>query len=328
MTKKLLCLLLVAAMLAALLAGCGAASKDAAADYVTNGMAPAEKAPESPAYGNLNHSESASSPAETEQKLIKKVYMTVETEDLPQLMGLLAERVSSLGGYIESQELYNGSAYSSYRSRSAHLTIRIPAQRLAEFESDVQGSSNVVRHTSSQEDVTLTYVATESRIKALEVEQDRLLELLAKADNMSDLLEIESRLTDVRYELENITSQLRVLENKVSYATVDLDIEQVQVYTPVEQATVWQRIARGFRENWKNLKENLKDLFVWIVTYSPQLVIYGGIGTGIYLLLRRRARKKKAARANKPISQAWAPVPPVKPEDTKADPETPKKEEN
>ena len=141
--------------------------------------------------------------------------------------------------------------------------------------------------------MTLTYVSTESRIKALETEQERLLELLSKAENMSDLLEIESRLTDVRYELENVTSQLRVLANKVDYATVDLYIDQVKVYTEVEEQTVWQRIGSGFTNNLKELGEWLTDFFVWLVTYSPQLVIFAVMAVVAIRLLRRRSRKRQ-----------------------------------
>ena len=153
--------------------------------------------------------------------------------------------------------------------------------------------SNVVSYNESQEDVTLTYVSTESRVKALETEQERLLELLSKAENMSDLLEIEARLTDVRYELENVTSQLRVLANKVDYATVNLYISQVKVYTEVEEQTVWQRIGSGFKKNLKNMGESLEDFFVWLVTYSPQIVITVVVVALLLTLLYRRGKKSR-----------------------------------
>ena len=99
------------------------------------------------------------------------------TEDLEALLPLISEKISALGGYVEEQELYNGSSYSSYRSRSASLKVRIPAQDLNSFVENIKGVSNVVTYNESTENVTLPYVATESRVKALEVEQERLLEL-------------------------------------------------------------------------------------------------------------------------------------------------------
>lgn len=296
--KKLLALLLALMVTASVLTGCGASSKSVAMDQaMPEAAAPMENAKYemadevtlSSAAGGAGVAEEA----QTNQKLIRRVHISAETEDLETLLGSLTAQVRALDGYIENQELYNGSAYSSYRHRSANLTIRIPAAKLDAFIGEVHSVSNVVSYNESQEDVTLTYVSTESRIKALETEQERLLELLSQAENMSDLLEIESRLTDVRYELENVTSQLRVLANKVDYATVDLYIDQVKVYTEVEEQTVWQRIGSGFKQNLSDLGEWLTDFFVWLVTYSPQLVIFALIAVVAIRLLRRRNKKRQ-----------------------------------
>ena len=285
--KRLFALLLVVL----LLTGCGAKSMDAA-----NGAAAAQVEEvyyEAADSISLNTSASASESGNVEQKLIKRVSMNAETEDLDALLAQLSQKISDLGGYVEYQELYNGSAYSSYRYRSANLTIRIPAARLGEFTEQVQGVSNVVSYNESQDDVTLTYVDTESRMNALKVEEERLLELLSKAENMSDLLEIEARLTDVRYELESTTSQLRVLENQVSYATVELNIDQVKVYTEVEEQTVWQRIGSGFQKNLRGIGDDLVDFFVWVVTYSPQLLFWVLVIAGAVFLLRRKLRNSR-----------------------------------
>ena len=275
--KKFVSLTLAVLMVLGLLSGCGASSmpKDAAAPAAREEMA--VEAPMMMANGTITSDSAAEvgqSVPGTEQKLIKTIRMEAETEDLDALLPQINEKINGLGGYVENQELYNGSSYSSYRHRNASLTIRIPAENLNGFVEDVKGVSNVVSYNESTENVTLQYVSTESRVKALEVEQERLLELLGKAENMADLLEIEARLTDVRYELESVTSQLRVLANQVDYATVHLYINQVKVYTETEEQTVWQRIGSGFKENLKDMGENLTDFFVWIVTYSPQLILW------------------------------------------------------
>ena len=300
--RKLTALLMAFAMTALLLTGCGASSKGVAMD-----MAMPEAAPmETPMMDEMKNSISANSAAggtsanvQTGQKLIRKVNIDAETEDLETLLVSLTAQINALGGYIEQQELYNGSAYSSYRSRSANLTIRIPAEKLDSFIGQVKDVSNVVSYNESQDDVTLTYVSTESRIKALETEQERLLELLSKAENMSDLLEIEARLTDVRYELESVKSQLLVLANKVDYATVNLYITQVKEYTEVDEQTVWQRISSGFKQNLKNLGEGIVDFFVWLVTYSPQILLSIALIAGGSFLLRRLKTRKCNCRKKK-----------------------------
>ena len=273
--KQLLSLLLVVLLTVSLTTGCGASSRPMTQDVaMEEPAAPMENMKYEMADGVTLYSTTNTTSGgnvQTGQKLIRRVNIDAETEDLEALLPGLTAKITQLNGYIENQELYNGSSYASYRNRSANLTIRIPADQLDNFLQQVKDVSNVVSYNESQEDVTLTYVSTESRVKALETEQERLLELLSKAENMSDLLEIEARLTDVRYELENVTSQLRVLANKVDYATVNLYISQVKVYTEVEEQTVWQRIGSGFKKNLKNLGESLEDFFVWLVTYSPQI---------------------------------------------------------
>ena len=289
-TMKFVALLLALTMLA----GCGASYKNEAA----MDMAVAETwAPEAPAGSTLSSmSDSAAQEVNTDQKLIKRVEMEAETEDLEALLPQLMAEISGLNGYVESQEVYNGSSYSSYRYRNAQLTIRVPAENLDKLVSQVKGASNVVIYNESVEDVTLTYVDMETRIMVLTAERDRLLELMEKAESISDLLEIEARLTQVRGNLESINSQLKVLQNQVSYATVQLYIEQVKVYTEVEEQTVWQRIASGFTKNLKNMWEEIIDTFVWVVTYSPQLLLWAVVIVLIILVIRS-TRKKKVAKA-------------------------------
>lgn len=305
--KKMTAILVTLCMLAALLAGCGGASKSTQA-FDAAAAAPAEAA--NGAYYDMESakSEDGGLTGDTDstvlpegRKWIITVNMSAETEDLDALMEALNGKISGLGGYVEDQDSYNGSMYSSRRYRSASLTVRVPAERVDEFTAEMSGIANVVSTNLSREDITLSYVATESRVKALQTEEARLLELMEQAETMADLLEIESRLTDVRYELENRASQLRLYDNQVDYATIYLSIDEVQEYTPVEEPTVWERISGGFVSSIKGVGNGLLDLLVWVLAKSPYLVILGGVTVGVVVLIKKRkARKaeKKAAKQN------------------------------
>ena len=286
-TMKLIALLLVLTMLA----GCGASSMK---HEMAMEMPMATEAASAPLYSSAD---SASPEVATDQKLIKRVNMDAETEDLEALLPLLMEEISALNGYVESQEIFNGSSVASYRYRHALLTIRVPAENLDNLVTQVRDASNVVSYNESVEDVTLTYVDLETRILVLETERDRLLELMEQAETMSDLLEIEARLTQVRGDLESINSQLRVLQNQVNYATIELYIDQVKAYTEMEEQTVWQRIGSGFKKNLQNIGEDLVDFFVWAITYSPQLILWAAIITVAVIVLRRKLRKQKVNKA-------------------------------
>ncbi len=276
------------------LSACGGSSmkNEAAMDY-----APA--APQEMANGSLTTDSESKAVLPADRKLIRTFRINAETEELDTLLTALDKKIAELDGYVETREVYNGSTYASRRYRHADLTIRIPAENVDGFVEHVKGASNVVSSNESIDDVTLTYVDTESRVQALETEQDRLLELMAKAETMADLLEVESRLTDVRYELESYTSRLKALENQVSYATVHLAISEVQEYTPVAEKTTWQRIAEGFVDSLEGIWDGAVEIFVWVLANSPYLVLFGGIGTVVVILLRKRKKQvKKAPRKN------------------------------
>lgn len=277
-------------VLACILTGCGGVAMDS----VENGMSGSTGSFDG-IYEEFAPGDPGSGAQLSDQKLITTVEINAETEDLDALMPQLSEHIAQLGGYVEFQNTYYGSAYSSYRHRSANMTIRIPADKLNDFLLHVEGASNVISKQQSQDNVTLQYVDTESRVAALEAERDRLMELLEQAGDLSDLLKIEERLTDVLYDLESTTAKLRSLDNQVSYATVNLYIDEVKIFTETQEQTVWQRIASGFGGNLRNIGEDIVDFFIWLVTYSPQLIVIGGI---IWLAVRtvRRAIKKRRAR--------------------------------
>lgn len=122
--------------------------------------------------------------ATADRKLIKTVNMDVETREYDKLLSAVENKVTELGGYIESLDAYNGSTYYSYRStRNANLTIRIPKDRLEEFQNTVSELGNVTSRSENVQDVTLTYVDLQSHRDALRTEQERLLQLLEQAES-------------------------------------------------------------------------------------------------------------------------------------------------
>ena len=302
--KKYLSLLLSLALLAALLTGCGSAGKSAVSydsgmvEYAVSdeaAMAPAEGA----AMKNTA-ADTGSTQLPQNRKWIVTVNLTAETDDLDALRSALDEKIAALNGYVEDQSVYNGSIYDSGRRyRSANLTVRIPADSIDAFLQDVGGLANIVRQNKSIEDVTLSYVATESRLKALETEEARLLELLSQAETMTDLLEIEARLSEVRSELENYASQKRLYDNQIDYATIYIAIEEVQEYTPTEEPSLWERIRDGFKDNLEGVGEGLLDVLVWFIVSIPTLVVLAVVVLILVLIVRRIRRHRKAKKAAK-----------------------------
>ena len=227
-------------------------------------------------------------PAQSDRKLIRTVSMDAETENYDALITALEEKLTALGGYTESRQT---GTYGSTR-RWSSMTIRIPADNLSAFVTHVSQNANVLSTSEETKDVTLQYVDTESKITALETEQARLLELLAGAQNLSEILEIEARLSDVTYELERYASQKRSYDNQITYATVRLTVEEVEVLTPVEEPSVFDRIRTGFTSSLRGVSDGLVNLFVLLVAGSPYLLVYGAV-IGAILAISSRIRKRK-----------------------------------
>ena len=293
--KKILSVMLCAALVLTLTA-CGGSAKNTSA----MGVMREEAAAEAPAMmadnaASLKGAQPQSAALPEGRKWIITIDMTVETDDLDMLTADLDQKIKSLGGYVEDQSVHNGSNYASRRYRSANLTVRIPEEKADQFTSDISGLANVVSQNLRREDITLNYVATSSRVTALETEEARLLELLAQAETMEDLLTIEARLTDVRYELENYTSQLRLYDNQIDYATIYLYIEEVQEYTPVEEPGFFERIRNTFSDALEGLGDGIVNITVFLVGNSPYILVFCAVAFVIFKLAKGpkiRFRKK------------------------------------
>lgn len=303
--KRLFALLLV---LTLLLSGCGGQSMAGNSAVRGDSMSGAEMEDAGLMDSMENGKTEMTQP--TAQKLIRKVWLDAETEELDTLLGNVEERIAELSGYVEQRQVYHGSKNTSRRYRNAELTIRIPADKLQSFVDSMGENANITSTREETEDVTLSYVATESKKAALETEQTRLLELLAKAESMDDILQIEKRLTEVRTQLEQIVSQLRLYDNLVSYSTVYLTVSEVKEYTVVQEPeTIWDRIGTGFAESWKDMCRGLEDFFVLLICAIPYLLPLAVIAA-VILLLVLRAKKKKQKKMQQP---PMAP-PPVTPQ--------------
>lgn len=285
--KRFLALSVAILLITTLFAGCGKGSmmdvveQNQAMDM--EAIAPEEGLADSVAKSDVDIPEN--------QKLIRTLYVDAETENMDELLTKVDARISELGGYVEAREVTNDSIYAQYSNRYASLTIRIPAENVDAFVGHVSEASNITSNRETTEDVTLQYVAVESRIKALETEEARLLELLAKAENMNDLLQIEARLTEVRMELEQVTSQLRVYDNRVNYGTIHLNLHEVEEYTEPEPETFWQRITTGLGDSLESLGNGFVNVLAFLIIAMPYLLVFVAPGIVIWIVVRRKKKK-------------------------------------
>lgn len=330
MKKRKIALTLGICLLAATLqTGCGGASKDSAVTESAAAVAPMEEmyyadnamgmvtAGSSAEMKEMETAEDAlmeeagtdvgkqQAEVTIERKLIRTVDLNLETENYDALMEGLEQEINSLGGYIEYKDAYHGnynSRINGYRNRHANITARIPANKLDEFTGRVAEIGNITYESESVEDVTLQYVDLSSHKKMLLTEQERLMELLENAESIDDIIVIESRLSEVRYEIESMESQLRTFDNQVDYSTVHINVEEVERYTPQPEKTTWERIKSGFSENVYRVTNGIKNFAIEFVIAIPVLLAWAvviAVGVIVIRVVLKKKHKRDAEKVEK-----------------------------
>ena len=241
----------------------------------------------------LSPSSDIGSPADTGRKLIRDVNMSVEARDFDGVLSQITDKVRELGGYVESSDV-SGISVNSYggsQQRYADIRARIPADRLDRFVETVESAGNVTSKQEQVTDVTLRYSDVQSRKKSMEIEQERLWALLEKAESLDAVVALEARLSEIRYELESYTSQLRLYDNQVDYSTVSINMREVKDLTPTAPDSIGTRIQKGFNRSLNNLGEAGTDLIVWIASNSPILLVLAVIIAAVVLFVRGLSRR-------------------------------------
>jgi hypothetical protein len=286
--------------------GIAAGKSMAGAQYVSNSGNGVDTAPQD---GSLTSGEDSD---KVTRKLVKTVYLSAETEDLDSFETSLGKQVSDVGGYIESSSISNGNgavyyddpSYSSSSSQTRYgsYTIRIPAEKLDSFVAEVSGETNVLSQSTNVDDITLQYVDNQSKIDALKIEQQNLMDMLKKAETVEDMIAIQAQLTSVNADLQSYQSQQNYYDNQVDYATLNVDVTEVQKYTPAVEKDTPTRMKEGLEKNWHQFLVNLREFAIWFVSNLPYIifwVVFAIIFIVIFKAIRRHSRKYQARREAK-----------------------------
>ena len=227
----------------------------------------------------------------TEQKLIKTVNMSAETTEFDTLVADVRAKTESAGGYVENSDV--GGDYGMDMTRYAYFVLRIPADKLDDFVGEVKNASNVRSFGESTEDVTLQYTDLDTHIKALREELNALFSMMEQATSMEDILAIQSQITEVRYEIENYESQLRVYDNQVTYSTVYLDLYEVNRESSTAGTTFGERVKIKFNDNLYQMGQGFQNFMVGLLGGLPILLPIVVICVVVVVVLRKLWKKRK-----------------------------------
>ncbi|HWS28619.1 MAG TPA: DUF4349 domain-containing protein [Clostridia bacterium] len=230
-------------------------------------------------------------------KIIRTFSVSFETDTFDSDLSAITKSAMDMGGYVESSQV-NGRKPEVYSDagRNAYLTLRIPAEKADEFVEGVKGYGTLISANENAKDVTEAYFDLETRLEVLHTQLDRLKSILVTTDNLADIIALEKEIADVTLQIEQFTTEVRRYDGLISYATVTVSIEELRLNEgPAAQATVGERIDRGFTDTLYGVGTFFVNLFVFLVSALPVLVVLGVIALIVVLIVRgsQKRRKKK-----------------------------------
>ncbi|WP_067837689.1 DUF4349 domain-containing protein [Amphibacillus sediminis] len=241
--------------------------------------------------GEANMTETLEARAETDtlnRQIIYHAYLDLEVRDFDSALETIEQNSASIDGYIVNRQINQ----LDNNEQQGHFTIRIPQQDLDFFLKSLESDNVAISHQQiNGDDVTEQYLDLETRLASKQRVEARLLEFIDDAENTEDLLNISRDLADVQLEIEQLKGQLQYYDNRIEYATVELNIEQVNTELVHEQdLQVWQRIKNQLLKSYNLIVIGSTSLIVFLIGNLPILLIVSLLTWGLY---RRFYRKRK-----------------------------------
>ena len=228
-------------------------------------------------YDKASNENSDESLNKSNRKIIKSGHMEVETLTFDETIDTMIRRLEAIGGYVEYSNItgkrinYQG----VNERRSANFRLRIPEKHFQEYIREIGNLGNVVREGNDSDDITGAYFDNEARLKSLEIQEERLLEILKKAEDVKDIIELERELSDLRYRIENLTGTIRKWDNLISYSTLEVSLSEVFEIKEVKPVptTLGQRMKDGFANSIEVLGELGEGFMVLISSLLPFMIL-------------------------------------------------------
>lgn len=288
-------------LLLGLLSGCGGSGDNATASDTASSSVATDGADDAGgSYGvrpeaavtEETTGESAEDGGEDRLENAKMIYtarMEVETTGFDDADADLRTLVEDLGGYFEQAAAHNYS--SGYRS--GDYTARIPADQFQAFLDRVGTICHVTYKEEGSENVSEAYYDAESRLVTQQTKLERLQNLLAQAENMEDIITIESAISDTELEIERLTGTLRRYDSLVDYATVYISLQEVYQLSNVEEpaTSFGSRMGAAFASGWRGFVSALESLAVTLAYGWVWLLLLVVIGAAAGRILWKRKHR-------------------------------------
>jgi len=217
-----------------------------------------------------------------EQKIIKEATLRFETDNLETSFIQIEKAVAA-----SKARIINDSEGKDYATAFRNLIIKVPSQNFDLFVNDVsKGVSYFETKNISAEDVTEQYIDLTSRLKTKKKLEERYLEILKKANKVSDILEIEEQISAIREEIEAKEGQLKYLESRVSESTLTIEFYKTIVEKEGVKISYGSKLGNAVKSGFYTLS----DLLISLLSVWPLIIIFFVLA---YFIRKRFKRRKK-----------------------------------
>lgn len=228
-----------------------------------------------------------SSSSTTNRKIVKTATLSIKTKNYESFMTGIKQKIVQYGGYVEQSQEYN---YDNNSNRNANMEVKIPADKLENFIEELASIGTITSKTIASDDITDSYIDVESRIKALETEEETLLGILKKAESLTDVIELQKRLSEVRADLEAMKAQKQSYDGMVSYSGVTLDINEVERVVEGDD-TFFGEVKEKLMNNLYDLGDFFRDFAINLIASLPYIAIIGVVAA-IVIVIIKKVRKR------------------------------------
>ena len=228
-------------------------------------------------------------------KIIKTANAEMRTTKYDDFLTSLYAKITEFSGYTDG-ETFSGSG----KYRRATVTVRIPAARHEEFKTALSGLGTMSYYSANKQDVTLTYEILKSEVDTLTAEiavVEELFEIAKQNKDLNEISKIEEKLTDLRLRVAEANARLTVYDNSIAYSTIYLTVyeaEEIVTPEPEPEPTAIERIGSNLKRAFTGIGEFFVDLFVFIVSAIPYLLVIALFASVPVTLITLKIRKKRA----------------------------------
>jgi hypothetical protein len=212
------------------------------------------------------------------RKLIKDARLAFETKDMQATRKKVADILVKYNAYLD-----NENEFSTEYELSNSMTIRVQYDKFEKFVDELLANENkVVEKSIDVRDITAEFMDVEARLRTQKELENRYRELLARGNSVTELLEVERALANVRAEIESMESRMKYMSNRVALSTVNL-----RYFKTLESKnfSFWEQVAKGFENGWLAIQ--------WFIIGIINLWAFLIIGAIVFFIIYRAVKKPK-----------------------------------